>query len=225
MQINEVSFETTEESSADGGSFNAQASQQRLTDKADSLDLLASQLARNVQKYPNKNTTLIKRPQDRFVGILQNTSDPDEPTHSEEASRVHRYKNGWLAYWEDEECFKSGEKPKGCISLLRIVKVQHERSTSKGQRGVLVKHKKPSSESKKQEVTDLLLLLPDRQSAKEFSYALWELLQKIRDQWREGQASIAASFMAASFKDSFDSSSPRASPMERRASANDCSSD
>lgn len=228
MQVKEVSFETTEESSANGSSAEGSFRNDDVVQpsKADCLDFLASQLARNVQKYPSSNKTLIKRPQDRFVAIMQNAEALKDPSLSEESAREARYKTGWLAYWEDEEGHSSGDKPKGCVNLLRIVKVQHERNTTHG-RGVLIRHKKPSSETgRNDKITDLSVLLPDRKSAKEFSYALWEFLQRIRDQWREGQPSLTTSFSATFASPSYSSGlSTRPPGMDQSASITGDSSD
>lgn len=103
---------------------------------------------------------------------------------SSSLSQVQRYQQGWLAWWVSERECNQGKKPKGYVCLLRIARVHHERSGYDG-RGVVVKHKKGSHEDCVDE--ELLLLLPDRTAAQEWSYNLWEFLSKMRGEWNESR--------------------------------------
>merc|ERR1712232_417200 len=98
----------------------------------------------------------------------------------QESARVlpplQRYQRGWLAYWESELKFSQGAPCKGFVSLAKITSVHHEREGHDG-RCVLVRHTKGERED------ELLLMLPDKRGAEEFSYVLWEFLSKMRGEW------------------------------------------
>lgn len=81
-----------------------------------------------------------------------------------------------LAYWEDERAFQAGDEPKGSVPLMRIAKVQHDRSSHSG-RSVVVTH------VQHHERKDMIILLHSDSEAREFAYKLWELISKVRSKW------------------------------------------
>lgn len=133
------------------------------------LEQLAAKIARWIQKYPKSKSRFLRRPNDRFMALL-----PAEEGYSE----LHRWRQGFLVYWESKDAYLSHGKPKGYLNLLQITKVRHVDAEHDG-RGVLVK------EVQEGRSNEMMLLLPNRNEARQFSYMLWEFLAKLRDQWND----------------------------------------
>jgi len=129
---------------------------------------IAKRLEGPVQKYPRSGKGLFKKMQDRYVACI-----PGEGTAGDD--EIALWKSGTLAYWECPASFKQSAAPKGFVTLLRIAKVWVSKDDARG-RSVIVKHKRGD------EMQELVLCLPTKREAEEWSYALWEFISKLRGQ-------------------------------------------
>jgi hypothetical protein len=148
------------------------------SDEQDRINLanveeLAHRLARCVQKYP-KNRRGIQQdlwvPRERYVAL---TTFRDE---SCPGGQLEKWRQGSLVYWQSRRDHLSGAPPKGSISLLKILKVQHDQVSHDG-RGVVIKHHYDGHRK------EMLLLLSTKVEAREFAYKLWEFISKVRSEW------------------------------------------
>jgi len=159
------------------------------------LEELARRLATQVQKYPKRKKGLqsLWKPRDRYMKPLPAAVDSQF-----DFTPFERWKKGSLAYWESESDFLTGAEPMGSVPLWRIAKVSNDDRCHNG-RLVVVRHVLNG------ERVEMHILLLTRADAQEFAYQLWELISKVRSQWRDEHIATVKSARSASASTVFGS--------------------
>eukprot|EP00747_Dinoflagellata_sp_TGD_P166970 gnl/TRDRNA2_/TRDRNA2_190600_c0_seq1.p1 gnl/TRDRNA2_/TRDRNA2_190600_c0~~gnl/TRDRNA2_/TRDRNA2_190600_c0_seq1.p1 ORF type:complete len:264 (+),score=48.21 gnl/TRDRNA2_/TRDRNA2_190600_c0_seq1:69-860(+) len=147
------------------------------------LEMLAQRLQRRVQKYPKNGKTFFRRAQDRFIAVMPRAlSGRGSSNTTPLRAPLECWRAGRLLYWESEAAWRQNADPKGYVPLLRIAKVHH---VCKDKNGcvldgctVKIRHK----ELNEKEATEFEILFPSYQAAQEWSYVLWLMISKLRQQ-------------------------------------------
>lgn len=133
------------------------------------LRLSARRIEGPVQKHPSTGKGLLKRVQERYIAVM-----PDyEIAYDPEVTEFMTWKAGNLAWWETVEAFRTGQKPKGTVPLLKIAKVDTLREDKTG-KSIVVKHKTEGI------MHELILVFEHSRDAEEWSYTLWTLIALVR---------------------------------------------
>lgn len=145
-------------------------------------DLMAWNLRRNVRKYPVSSRKLQKSggTKDRYIAILphDNLDIPQGCRTYQETSIIEKWKDGKVAWWDDLASFSRREPSKGDLKLKSIV-------TATG--GCKEKHELCEVEvsytgdnGSKNEIRQLLFLLPTQEEAAEWAKKFNTFMQQVR---------------------------------------------
>mmetsp|Transcript_81188 Transcript_81188/g.181644 ORF Transcript_81188/g.181644 Transcript_81188/m.181644 type:complete len:229 (-) Transcript_81188:215-901(-) len=133
----------------------------------DDINRLALRVETICQKFPSSGRRghFGAGTKERYIAAMPAPDSSDIPGRRE-ARMLHRWRRGYLGYWDNKEAFQKKLPAKGQLDLVNITKVQWN---SKEREQVVVKHLDGH------EACKLELLFPDERSAQQWRDALRHL--------------------------------------------------